>query len=457
MSETSIEPRTGVLARFDAAIDDVLDLSLSALDGEAVLGLLVDLERLTRRLSAVDNALISEVAHRGLARDHGCASTAVLLTKVLRVGAGEARARVAAAEQLGPRHPFAGAPAPPEFARTAAAQVAGAISAAHARQITKAITDLPSPVRDEKFDDLEEFLVDQSRQFSPDELAKITRHLTDVLDPDGTLRDSAYRHRQRDLTIRRRPDGSAHGTFELTAQAAEALLSILDATAAPRPSADGLKDERSPGQRRHDGLQQAMLLALRSTDSSCNGVSTTIVITATAQQWAERRGLARTGHGSSLPMCDVADLAGDARLFPVVLGGPERDVGDDRTTAAPLTAELSRLFDTAKPVIAYGTNHRLFTEGERIAMIARDRGCSFPGCTVGPMWCEAHHIVDWEITRRTSVDDGTLLCGFHHREFERLGWSCKQIDGIPHWSAPRWIDPERTPRRNRAHDPLLVG
>jgi hypothetical protein len=23
-------------------------------------------------------------------------------------------------------------------------------------------------------------------------------------------------------------------------------------------------------------------------------------------------------------------------------------------------------------------------------MIARDQGCSFPGCSVGPAWCQAH-------------------------------------------------------------------
>ena len=46
-------------------------------------------------------------------------------------------------------------------------------------------------------------------------------------------------------------------------------------------------------------------------------------------------------------------------------------------------------------------------------MIARDLGCSFPGCTAPPAWCQAHHITDFSLTRRTSVDDGTLLCGFH--------------------------------------------
>ena len=53
-------------------------------------------------------------------------------------------------------------------------------------------------------------------------------------------------------------------------------------------------------------------------------------------------------------------------------------------------------------------------------MIARDLGCSFPGCTAPPAWCQAHHITDFSLTRRTSVDDATLLCGLH-REHPRLG------------------------------------
>jgi hypothetical protein len=81
-------------------------------------------------------------------------------------------------------------------------------------------------------------------------------------------------------------------------------------------------------------------------------------------------------------------------------------------------------------------------------MIARDRGCSFPGCTVPPLWTQAHHVTDYSHTGRTSIDDGALLCGHHHREFQRLGYRCTMPDGIPHWTAPPWIDPDQTPRRN---------
>jgi hypothetical protein len=30
------------------------------------------------------------------------------------------------------------------------------------------------------------------------------------------------------------------------------------------------------------------------------------------------------------------------------------------------------------------------------------------------------------------------------------------IHGIPHWTAPNWLDPTQTPRRNRMHDVALL-
>jgi len=107
-------------------------------------------------------------------------------------------------------------------------------------------------------------------------------------------------------------------------------------------------------------------------------------------------GTVRSGHGAHLSVEQALTLFGDSRIMPVVLG-------------------------KTRQITEYGSTHRIFTEGQRLAMIARDLGCSFPGCTAPPAWCQAHHITDFAITRRTSVDDGTLLCGLHHREHPRLG------------------------------------
>ena len=85
-------------------------------------------------------------------------------------------------------------------------------------------------------------------------------------------------------------------------------------------------------------------------------------------------------------------------------------------------------------------------------MDARDPGCTLPGCTSPPGWCEAHHVTDYARAGTTSIDDGALVCGYDHRERPEQGWTSTMIDGRPYWVPPSWIDPTRTPIRNTLHD-----
>ena len=139
-----------------------------------------------------------------------------------------------------------------------------------------------------------------------------------------------------------------------------------------------------------------------------------------------------TGHGALLSLDSVRPLLGDAQVLPVVLG-------------------------TARKIEAYGDKHRIFSTNQRLAMAARDLGCSFPGCHVGPAWAEAHHVIPWRDGGTTSVDNGTLVCPTHHRHFEENGWDCVMLHGVPHWIPPAWIDPDRVPRRNTVHEVALPG
>ena len=57
----------------------------------------------------------------------------------------------------------------------------------------------------------------------------------------------------------------------------------------------------------------------------------------------------------------------------------------------------------------------------------------------------------WHEGGATNIDNLTLVCGHHHRGFEKLGWQCVMRDGSPEWIPPDWLDPARHPRRNPAH------
>ena len=98
--------------------------------------------------------------------------------------------------------------------------------------------------------------------------------------------------------------------------------------------------------------------------------------------------------GDVLSPATVRRLACDASLIAAVLGGH----------GEPLDV---------------GRRHRLVTPAIRTALILRDRGCSFPGCTVPAAWTDAHHLTHWIDGGRTSLDNLALLCRRHHTYVHR--------------------------------------
>ena len=92
---------------------------------------------------------------------------------------------------------------------------------------------------------------------------------------------------------------------------------------------------------------------------------------------------------------------------------------------------------------------RLYTGKTRRLLELRDRGCAFPGCDRPPAWTQAHHIIAWSRGGPTTVDNGVLLCGHHHRLIHQGHWTVTIAhDGQPEFTPPEWIDPRRLPLRN---------
>jgi hypothetical protein len=60
-------------------------------------------------------------------------------------------------------------------------------------------------------------------------------------------------------------------------------------------------------------------------------------------------------------------------------------------------------------------------------------------------------VIGWVDGGRTDLQNLTLVCGFHHREHRKRGWTCHITNGVPHWRPPSWIDHTQTPRRNTTH------
>ena len=166
---------------------------------------------------------------------------------------------------------------------------------------------------------------------------------------------------------------------------------------------------------------------LRSGElSPAGGMPVTILATTALDDVQSGTGLARTGHGDIISIGTLLAMSSDALLLPVICnqrGG----------------------------VVAYGRGRRLASTGQRLALAARDGGCSFPGCDRPAAWAEVHHIRAWIDGGPTDLDNMCLLCRFHHREHAKRGWAAVMIDGVPHWIPPAFIDPERRPIRNTVH------
>jgi hypothetical protein len=80
------------------------------------------------------------------------------------------------------------------------------------------------------------------------------------------------------------------------------------------------------------------------------------------------------------------------------------------------------VFGPDSQVLDVGRKQRLFTAPQRRAITARDRHCRFPGCDRPPRWCDVHHIKHWLHGGPTSVENGVLLCRFHHTLVHEAGW-----------------------------------
>ena len=59
----------------------------------------------------------------------------------------------------------------------------------------------------------------------------------------------------------------------------------------------------------------------------------------------------------------------------------------------------------------------------RRAVVARDQGCRFPGCTRPPGWCQAHHTTWWTNGGETNLNGLVLLCDHHHTVIHQPGWN----------------------------------
>ncbi|NQX10967.1 DUF222 domain-containing protein [Microbacteriaceae bacterium VKM Ac-2855] len=275
------------------------------------------------------------------------------------------------------------------------------------------------------------------------------------LDPDGLEPTEEEAFERRNAVWRRGKNGLETFVLTLTAEQAAAVKASLSPHTSPRKprftdadceaaqsgevdDAAIFADTRTSGQKTADAAV-SLIVAGGASESP---VGTTPQITA---------------------YVNAADLADEDAVGPAYL-----DHADEPIPAS--TVRRMRCFGEVRIAItgdreqtdALGRAVRDFTENQKRLLAARDGGCAWQGCTAPPAWTEAHHVTWWSRGGATSVENGVLLCSFHHHVIHgNLGWRIQMLatdDGLrPHLIAPPHIDPRQTPRRMGNQRATIAG
>ena len=200
-----------------------------------------------------------------------------------------------------------------------------------------------------------------------------------------------------------------------------------------------LTDRRTRAQRLLDGMIDCLDLAARTNKLPDNGgLKPQLFISTTEADLQRKTTDGRPGGIAFLPYSGPQPLG----LFSTEL------CDADVTTM---------LLGNGQEILNVGRTQRFFTKAQRKILIARDKGCSHPGCTRPAYWCDAHHIIPWMDGGETSIENGALLCRAHHIAIHQGLWSIKLTNGTP-WYTPAYkLDPTQTPIRNIYHHGLPIA
>lgn len=427
------------LDRFDSALTDVITTiesgGLDQLATEEKVAAWQRFETIRNKLPLVDHRLIAHAEASDLPGSYCSATMMRFLMRAFQLSRAEAASRVRAAAALGPRTSMLGERLESQLPKVAALQADGVVTVEKVAIVERAMATLARPGLDsEAVNTAEQLLADYAPVLEPTELKRFAMRVVDAADPDGAEPvDDQLQQDRRYVELRQRRDGMWQLRGKLTSTVGAQLTAILDPLAKPRNSAiedengklTQLPDERPYVQRLHDGLDEVCGRLLKSKDQpSVGGVPASVIVTIDVEDLLAKVGLAETADGSQLTSDQLLRIADEAEIWPTITN----------RNGVPL---------------ALGRSQRLASKGQTMALIARDAGCSIPGCTHSASWCERHHIVDWIVGGLTDLNNLTLLCRYHHTHFLQKGWSCRiNADGLPEWIPPRWVDHDQRAQIN---------
>lgn len=238
----------------------------------------------------------------------------------------------------------------------------------------------------------------------PQAVSRLSRRLMGAAARAGSLQASQDRlHDRRGLTSFGEDHlGLFHARLVLDPASHAIVSSALEALAPPRAETDlegsPLPQSRNADQRRADALVEVCAAYAERGPTVRLGARARVVITMPLTELREGTGSGSIPTGEILGPETVRRMACDAAVIPVVLG-------------------------SASEVLDVGREQRVVTAAQLVALHHRDGGCTFPGCSRPPGWCQAHHVRHWATGGRTTLENLALLCSRHHTVVHRRAYN----------------------------------
>jgi hypothetical protein len=283
--------------------------------------------------------------------------------------------------------------------QTSQALAAGDIGFHHAAVIARSVTE----VGVEAVARHEMALLEAAKDNDPKHLSYATRVLRYCEDPDGTLADANDKHERRYLHLSQSWEGMFVIDGRLDPEGGATLRAALNA----------LLPQWEPGDERNFSVRQADALVELAHQRLDAGTLPDVA--------GQKPHLSVTASIATL-MKEPGAPPGDLAWSEPITADTVRRVACDCAMTRILLGPNSLPIDV-------GRSTRTIPPALRRALVARDKGCRFPGCDRPPDWCDGHHLIHWINGGETILDNTCLLCRRHHRFVHELGWQLR-------WGAP---------------------
>ncbi len=407
-------------------------------------------------------------------------NTADFLRARLRISRSEANRRLRLAGSTRPRLLLSGEQSAPPLEILGEALGSGSIGGRAASLIRDAVERVRPVAEPEQLEYMERHLTRQAVESDEDILRAVARRWENALDQDGQEPSEKVLQARQGVFIRGRRNGLHYLEIGATDDQFEHLVTVMNTATNPRlpgtsmpgggPGLGSTSEKVSDGtdgpdtavpapgrwdsptrpQQLLEGLVSACRIALAGDGLPAAGghrpqVMVTIDYRTLLGDLLHARGADRAGaagRGGSSSYGSEAGTSGDAVFVQQISARSIRRIACDADILPLVLGGKGQILDI-------GRSQRLFPPHLRRALVARDKGCAFPDCTIPSTWCEAHHILPWGKGGTTNIRDGVLLCSRHHHVIHEGSWSVQSRHGIPWFRPPRHLDPQQKLRRNR--------